>query len=55
MAKMIYRADHCGSLVRPQKLRMARTDYQHCKIDKPRLREIEDECITAALQLGASS
>jgi 5-methyltetrahydropteroyltriglutamate--homocysteine methyltransferase len=51
MAKTIYRADHCGSLVRPQKLRAARTDYLHGKIDKPRLREIEDECVTEALTL----
>ena len=28
MANTIYRADHCGSLVRPPKLRAARLDYR---------------------------
>jgi 5-methyltetrahydropteroyltriglutamate--homocysteine methyltransferase len=51
MAKAIYRADHCGSLVRPQKLRTARANYLHGKITAPQLRAIEDECIVAALKL----
>ena len=51
MTKPIYRADHCGSLVRPQELRTARTDYLHGKITKPQLREIEDRCIVSALKL----
>ena len=51
MTKPIYRADHCGSLVRPQELRTARTDYLHGKITKPQLRGIEDRCIVSALKL----
>jgi len=51
MTKPIYRADHCGSLVRPQKLRKARVDCLHGKVGKEQLRAIEDECITSALKL----
>jgi 5-methyltetrahydropteroyltriglutamate--homocysteine methyltransferase len=51
MSKPIYRADHCGSLVRPAKLREARLDYRRGRIDARRLAEIEDECILAALDL----
>src|SRR5689334_23244172 len=51
MGKTIYRADHCGSLVRPPKLRTARKDYLHGRIAESRLRGIEDECVADALQL----
>ena len=51
MTKPIHRADHCGSLVRPKKLRTARVDYLHRKVGKEQLREIEDECIETALKL----
>jgi len=51
MSKVIHRADHCGSLVRPQKLRTARLDYRRDRIDAARLAAIEDECILAALAL----
>ncbi len=51
MSKRIYRADHCGSLVRPAKLRAARVDHLHRRISDVQLRAIEDECITSALKL----
>lgn len=51
MSKTIYRADHCGSLVRPQKLRAARVDHLHGRVNDAALRKIEDECITSALKL----
>ena len=55
MTKPIYRADHCGSLVRPPELRAARMDFLHGKIGRPQLREIEDRCIVAALGLQKSA
>jgi 5-methyltetrahydropteroyltriglutamate--homocysteine methyltransferase len=51
MTKPVYRADHCGSLVRPPELRAARLDFLHGKIGRQQLREIEDRCILAALKL----
>jgi 5-methyltetrahydropteroyltriglutamate--homocysteine methyltransferase len=51
MTKPVYRADHCGSLVRPPELRTARMDFLHGQIERPQLREIEDRCILAALKL----
>ena len=51
MSKPIYRADHCGSLVRPQKLRTARVDYLQGRIGREQLRKIEDECVTSAIKL----
>jgi 5-methyltetrahydropteroyltriglutamate--homocysteine methyltransferase len=51
MAKTVFRADHCGSLVRPQQLRTARLDYLRGRISAAQLAELEDACILAALQL----
>jgi 5-methyltetrahydropteroyltriglutamate--homocysteine methyltransferase len=51
MPKTIYRADHCGSLVRPQKLRDARLDFRRRRIAEKQLTGIEDESILAALKL----
>jgi len=51
MSKSIYRADHCGSMVRPPKLRSARVDHLHRRISDGELRKIEDDCITSALKL----
>ncbi|MFZ0837249.1 MAG: hypothetical protein WAM77_07335, partial [Xanthobacteraceae bacterium] len=51
MAKTIFRADHCGSLVRPAQLRSARLDYRRDRIGAAQLAQIEDACILAALQL----
>jgi 5-methyltetrahydropteroyltriglutamate--homocysteine methyltransferase len=48
---VIYRADHCGSLVRPQNLRTARLGFRRGRISEQQLTEIEDECILAALKL----
>lgn len=48
---MIYRADHCGSLVRPQTLRTARLDHLRGRIGDDELSTIEDECIIAAFEL----
>jgi 5-methyltetrahydropteroyltriglutamate--homocysteine methyltransferase len=51
MSKTIYRADHCGSLVRPQKLRTSRLDFRRGRLGEKELAAIEDDCILAALQL----
>jgi len=48
---VIYRADHCGSLVRPQNLRTARLDFRRGRISAQQLSDIEDACILAALKL----
>lgn len=47
----IHRADHCGSLVRPQKLRAARLDFRRGRIGERELAAIEDECVLDALRL----
>src|SRR4029078_11850535 len=47
----IYRADQCGSLVRPQNLRTARLACRRGRIAASQLSKIEDECILAALAL----
>jgi 5-methyltetrahydropteroyltriglutamate--homocysteine methyltransferase len=51
MTRVIYRADHCASLVRPAKLRAARVDHLHGRITDAELRAIEDDCILSALKL----
>jgi len=51
MATTIYRADHCGSLVRPSKLRTARLDFRRGRMSAAELAKLEDECILAALKL----
>jgi len=45
MTKPVFRADHCGSLIRPAKLRKARVDRLHGQIDDAALEAIEDEAI----------
>src|SRR5436190_14080476 len=50
MAKK-YRADHVGSLLRPQELLDARKDRDDGKITAEQLTEIEDRCILQALEL----
>ncbi|WP_143590116.1 5-methyltetrahydropteroyltriglutamate--homocysteine S-methyltransferase [Thermoactinospora rubra] len=40
-----FRADHVGSLLRPQRLLQAREDHAAGKITSDRLREVEDEAI----------
>jgi 5-methyltetrahydropteroyltriglutamate--homocysteine methyltransferase len=49
--RVVYRADHCGSLVRPPELRTARLDFRRGRISAQQLAEIEDRCILAALKL----
>lgn len=43
-----YRADHVGSLIRPERLRQAREAWMAGKLPKPELEAIEDECIREA-------
>ena len=50
-AKGPFRADHVGSLLRPEKLQQARTQRSRKNITAERLREIEDESIRAAVKL----
>jgi 5-methyltetrahydropteroyltriglutamate--homocysteine methyltransferase len=51
MAKRAFRADHCGSFIRPEKLRKARVDRLHDRIDDAALAAIEDEAILDVLKL----
>ncbi|MCD6073635.1 MAG: hypothetical protein K0Q70_518, partial [Rhodospirillales bacterium] len=51
MAKRPFRADHVGSLLRPDHLLQARTDQAEGKIDKAALTKIEDEAIREAIKL----
>lgn len=46
-----FRADHVGSLIRPEKLRAARRDFLAAKLDAKALRAIEDACIRDAVAL----
>ena len=51
MAKRAFRADHCGSFIRPEKLRKARVDRLHNRIDDGALAAVEDEAILDVLKL----
>ena len=51
MTKRIFRADHCGSLIRPDKLRRARVDRLHGRIGDAELTAIEDEAILDVLKM----
>src|SRR5271170_6606699 len=46
-----FRADHVGSLLRPQRLLMARDDFAAGRISAADLRAVEDEVIPAAIQM----
>ena len=46
-----FRADHVGSLLRPQALLDARDQHQQGKIDSDALRKIEDRCIRNVVKL----
>ena len=46
-----FRADHVGSLLRPAALLAARDDFAAGRIDAARLRQVEDEAITAAVAM----
>ncbi len=45
-----FRADHVGSLLRPEALHQARRDRASGRITQAELREIEDRCIAAAIR-----
>jgi 5-methyltetrahydropteroyltriglutamate--homocysteine methyltransferase len=46
-----FRADHVGSLLRPDRLHKARADFKAGKIDREELRGVEDECILDVIKL----
>jgi 5-methyltetrahydropteroyltriglutamate--homocysteine methyltransferase len=46
-----FRADHVGSLLRPQQLLTARRDFSASAIDAAQLRAVEDDVITEAVAL----
>jgi methionine synthase II (cobalamin-independent) len=46
-----FRADHVGSLLRPQRLLHAREEHAEGRIDDDELRGLEDECIHEAVRL----
>ena len=45
-----FRADHVGSLLRPLRLKEARTRFQNSEISKDQLRALEDEAIREVVQ-----
>ncbi len=49
--KTIHRADHCGSLLRPQPLRDARLEHALGRLDAGALRTIEDQSILDVLAM----
>jgi 5-methyltetrahydropteroyltriglutamate--homocysteine methyltransferase len=46
-----FRADHVGSLLRPERLHRARAGYKAGQIDRDELRGVEDECILEVIRL----
>src|SRR5437879_5432416 len=46
-----FRADHVGSLLRPEPLRAARAEYKAGRIDAAALRAVEDDAIREAVAL----
>ncbi|MGH3355041.1 MAG: 5-methyltetrahydropteroyltriglutamate--homocysteine S-methyltransferase [Nocardioidaceae bacterium] len=46
-----FRADHVGSLLRPQRLTAARDAHRMGEIDAERLREVEDDCIREIVRM----
>lgn len=51
MTKRAFRADHCGSFIRPAKLRQARVDRLNGRIGDDELEAIEDKAILDVLKL----
>ena len=51
MSNTTYRADHCGSLIRPERLRQARSAYVHRRISHEELMEVKDTAICEVLAL----
>jgi 5-methyltetrahydropteroyltriglutamate--homocysteine methyltransferase len=50
-----FRADHVGSLLRPQPLHEARAKAQEGKLSRAELRQVEDDCIREAVALQESA
>jgi 5-methyltetrahydropteroyltriglutamate--homocysteine methyltransferase len=46
-----FRADHVGSLLRPQKLKDAARDFHTGRLDEIRFKHIQDECIVEAVAM----
>ena len=46
-----FRADHVGSLLRPQKLKDAARDFHAGRLDEIRFKHIQDECIVEAVAM----
>jgi methionine synthase II (cobalamin-independent) len=46
-----FRADHVGSLLRPDRLRHARAQFKAGQIDADALREVEDDAVREVIQL----
>jgi 5-methyltetrahydropteroyltriglutamate--homocysteine methyltransferase len=46
-----FRADHVGSLLRPERLLRARADLEAGAIDRDDLRAVEDECVREAVRM----
>ncbi len=51
MSRPFFRADHVGSLLRPERLLQARERFKKAEIDRQRLRGVEDECIAEVVRL----
>jgi 5-methyltetrahydropteroyltriglutamate--homocysteine methyltransferase len=51
MTKRKFRVDHCGSFIRPEKLRNARVDRLHGRIDDAQLAAVEDQAILDVLKM----
>ena len=51
----IFHADHCGSLIRPDKLREARKQFAKGNITAGQLGTAEDEAVLDVLQLQADA
>ena len=50
-SKPPYRAEHIGSLPRPERLMTAREQYAAGSLSKEGLRKVEDECIREAVKM----
>lgn len=50
-----FRADHCGSLIRPINLRNARKEFIYGRISREQLHQVEDDAILQALSLQKSA
>ena len=55
MAKGPYRADHVGSLIRPDRLLEARERHKEGKVSAEELHRLEDECIREVVKLQEDS